>query len=26
MGPGGFDELLAKAIAAATRRSRQLAG
>jgi pyrroline-5-carboxylate reductase len=26
MGPGGFDELLTKAIAAATRRSRQLAG
>jgi pyrroline-5-carboxylate reductase len=26
MGPGGFDELLTKAVAAATRRSRQLAG
>ena len=26
MGPGGFDELLTKAIAAATRRSRELAG
>ena len=26
MGPGGFDELLTKAIVAATRRSRQLAG
>ena len=26
MGPGGFEELLTKAIAAATRRSRQLAG
>jgi pyrroline-5-carboxylate reductase len=26
MGPGGFDELLAKAIAAATRRGRELAG
>jgi pyrroline-5-carboxylate reductase len=26
MGPGGFDELLARAIAAATRRSRELAG
>ena len=26
MGPGGFDELLTRAIAAATRRSRQLAG
>jgi pyrroline-5-carboxylate reductase len=26
MGPGGFDELLTKAIAAATKRSRQLAG
>ena len=26
MGPGGFDELLMKAVAAATRRSRQLAG
>jgi pyrroline-5-carboxylate reductase len=26
MGPGGFDELLGKAIAAATRRSRELAG
>jgi pyrroline-5-carboxylate reductase len=26
MGPGGFDELLSKAIAAATRRSRELAG
>jgi pyrroline-5-carboxylate reductase len=26
MGPGGFDELLTKAIAAATARSRQLAG
>jgi pyrroline-5-carboxylate reductase len=26
LGPGGFDELLTKAIAAATRRSRQLAG
>ncbi len=26
MGPGGFDELLTKAIAAATRRGRELAG
>jgi pyrroline-5-carboxylate reductase len=26
MGPGGFDELLTKAIAAATRRGRALAG
>jgi pyrroline-5-carboxylate reductase len=26
MGPGGFDELLTKAVAAATRRSRELAG
>ena len=26
MGPGGFDELLTRAIAAATRRSRELAG
>ena len=26
MGPGGFEELLTKAIAAATRRSRELAG
>jgi hypothetical protein len=26
MGPNGFDELLAKAIAAATNRSRELAG
>ncbi|HLA19866.1 MAG TPA: pyrroline-5-carboxylate reductase, partial [Pseudolabrys sp.] len=26
MGPGGFDEILTKAIAAATRRSRELAG
>ena len=26
MGPGGFDQLLAKAIAAATRRGRELAG
>jgi len=26
MGPGGFEELLTRAIAAATRRSRELAG
>jgi len=26
MGPGGFDQLLTQAIAAATRRSRDLAG
>jgi hypothetical protein len=26
MGPGGFNELLTRAIAAATRRSRELAG